>query len=378
MRSTLIAALAATVVLSPAPALANTAPAWVTAPPVPLPADATEAVLRDVSVVTPTDVWAVGAWIDRGSHTLAAHWDGSGWTTVPTPDAPNKQHSYGLSAVDAVASDDVWAVGEDVAADNPGDVGPLLLHYDGTAWREWLAPSGVDGSLADVDLVTAGEGWAVGNGAAGPLMLRWTADRWAPVKLPPLPSAASLVSVFTTSTSDAWAVGSQPRGDRRSALVLHWDGALWTEVTVPDAGPLGVTLTGVAASSPADVWAVGAQCEPVQPPSCEPRVLRYVAGAWMVIQTALPATLTEVVPFGPDDVWIFGEATSPIGTLDHVEHWNGRRFEPESTMPGGTGNNQPASALSLAAADGDPATGLLWAVGWVRDGARTTHAIYRP
>jgi len=185
------------------------------------------------------------------------------------------------------------------------------------------------------------------------------------------------VSVSTTSSDDAWAVGTQRRNGRQAALVLHWNGALWSEVPVPDAYPADQPLTGVAATSSADVWAVGSQCAGSLLNLCHPTVLHYTSGTWQVVPAALDATITAVVSFAPDDVWIFGQATSSMTALDHIEHWDGTRFTPQAAIPRGTINNHPASALSLAAADGDRATQALWAVGWVQDGSRSTHAIFR-
>jgi hypothetical protein len=63
-----------------------------------------------------------------GSAVLIEHWDGSQWSLVAPPAVGNST----LYGVDALASDDVWAVGG-----AHGD--SLVEHWDGTGWS--VAPS---------------------------------------------------------------------------------------------------------------------------------------------------------------------------------------------------------------------------------------------
>jgi hypothetical protein len=68
--------------------------------------------LNGVAAVSSTDVWAVGYSYDYyggGSDSLIEHWDGTAWTTVPSPN-PGTALNY-LNGVAAVSSNDVWAVG---------------------------------------------------------------------------------------------------------------------------------------------------------------------------------------------------------------------------------------------------------------------------
>lgn len=66
--------------------------------------------LSGVTIVSATNAWAVGT--AHGKFTLAAHWNGSSWSEVPTPDpGPFSQ----FAAVAASSSTNVWAVGTYVA-----------------------------------------------------------------------------------------------------------------------------------------------------------------------------------------------------------------------------------------------------------------------
>jgi hypothetical protein len=62
--------------------------------------------LSSVTIVSATNVWAVGTV--NGKLTFAAHWNGSVWTKVPSPD-PGSYSDF--SAVAASSASDVWAVG---------------------------------------------------------------------------------------------------------------------------------------------------------------------------------------------------------------------------------------------------------------------------
>jgi len=397
VRTGLSGLLVATVVaalLTAGHAIAATGAKWTAAPPPPMPTIATGSVLQDVTVLSPNDVWAVGAWWDAVRHPLAVHWNGTAWSAVPTPDAPTTLDAYSLAAVDGIASGDVWAVGSvESHATEPPVTSPLVLHYDGSAWSVAPSPSGPAGSqsaLADVDMRTADDGWAVGQTAeAGrapqPLILRWQSGQWARVATPAIGITSRLTSVFAGSADDAWAVGTQIRqNDKQASLVLHWDGVSWTQVTVPDA--LGASgsevLESVAAATSTEVWAVGSTCDKTSLVPCAPLVLHLSRGAWRVVPTAAgTGALTEVVPFSPTDVWVIGYAsTQALSDSDHAEHWDGQRFTIDPTVPGAappmSSNGKPASALAAAA--GDKASGVLWALGWFQDSAgRVPHVIYR-
>ena len=365
-------ALSAVPAVSPEPAAASSS--WSIAPPIPLGKNATDIVLRDVSVLGPNDVWSVGAYTTDTTHTLAVHWNGVAWTVFPTPDAAVGEGSYGLNATDALSTTDVWAVGGvDITSPVPKSR-PLFVHYDGLAWTEQAGPSGVDGELLGVDMLTPTEGWAVGVNSDQPLLLHRSGGQWSPALSPVVGRPASLDSVVVLSATDAWAVGQQTRDGRVAALVMHWNGSAWANVSVPDPGPVSESLNDIAAASPTDIWAAGALCSPI----CKSLVLHLSGGTWRTEATAPEATLTSVIAFSPSDVWVFGQSTLTAAALDHVEHWDGRAFTVDLSVPQAMpAPGHPASAIALNAAAGDPQSRTMWAVGWIQGTQKAAHALYR-
>jgi hypothetical protein len=180
-------------------------------------------ILTGVAGSSGSDVWAVGQEVNvpqTYARTLIMHWDGQGWERVPSP---NVMPSPGggevddnLTAVDAIAPDDAWAVGsyerEGLRMEAPITTAPLALHWNGTAWTVVELPSVAYGELTGVVALAADDVWAVGHSAGGP-------------------------------------------GPDGSPLVLHWDGAAWRIVDTPVAGP--GNLAGVAATPQGELWAVG-------------------------------------------------------------------------------------------------------------------------
>jgi hypothetical protein len=334
--------------------------------------------LSGVTAISTTDVWVVGSPADASSGPVTAHWNGEAWTAVPVPAAPGPQVRHELSAVDATASGDVWAVGSartGAGPTTPGTSAALALRFDGRAWAVVPTPAPRAGvtALNDVDLLSSAAGWAVGaatedDGVERPLILRWQADRWTDVPAPRI--SAELTSVHATSDRDVWAVGSRLLdGGTRTGLVLHWDGVAWREAPVPVAAAGdSQRLAAVAASSATDVWAVGRGCPTNELRPCLPLALRLVDGAWRPVPTSGDGTeFVDLLPFAADDLWAVGYATVLAqGETDHAEHWDGQRFTTEERLPvpgPATGNGELSSALSAAAAV--PGTDELWAVGWV-------------
>src|SRR5690606_28297880 len=153
---------------------------WQQIPGPPLPPDWRQAMLHDLVVVDFDDVWAVG---NRSveilartfeTKTLALHWDGQAWDRIPTPDPSVHEPPRGttrLEAVDALAGDFVWAVGNHEAFDRLGFVidQPLVLRWDGATWSQVPVPNtDFDTSTLGVALIDRDTAWVVGGALQAP------------------------------------------------------------------------------------------------------------------------------------------------------------------------------------------------------------------
>jgi len=121
--------------------------------------------LKSVSAVAWNDIWAVG---HDGSTTngqnLILHFDGSQWSVVPSPNASAIEDD--LRGVSAVSANDVWAVGE-YWNDTQQTRLTLTLHWNGSAWS--IMPSPNEGNIAQlfgVEAISTNDIWAVEIGRA--------------------------------------------------------------------------------------------------------------------------------------------------------------------------------------------------------------------
>jgi hypothetical protein len=106
--------------------------------------------LNDVTAVASDDVWAVGD-PDTGSGTLIEHWDGSSWAVVPSPDMPTDAGD-GLVSVSALPGS-AWAVGFYVVEVEPAEH-PIIEAWNGAAWH-LLGPHARVLNLASLRITTS-------------------------------------------------------------------------------------------------------------------------------------------------------------------------------------------------------------------------------
>ncbi len=157
------------------------------------------------------DVWAVGD--------VVTHWDGSQWSTV--------------DGVPAATYSDVWAAGSDsvfVATKNAG-----VLAWDGATWQTLGSfPGGAITSLrgssaTDIYAADTTKVWHW-NGAT------WTASL-----------AASANNVYVVDAGDVWISGTI---GTTASVIANWNGTSWTQWTNPDLG----IYDDVTATAPNDAW----------------------------------------------------------------------------------------------------------------------------
>lgn len=343
-----------------------------------VPAQVDNSTLASVSMVSASDGWTVGAFMDPQavSQPLAEHWNGRAWRITASPPLPKTDASGELSGVDQVSPASAWAVGNATLAS--GGQRTLIEHFTGTSWATIPSPdpftgTGADDQLNGIGGTSAHDLWAVGSAFNGsnialPLLEHFTGSRWQSVAAPAVGGFPDLVSVSADSRSDAWAVGTTATPND-TPLAVHWNGHAWDVVNVPclqgatvSAGCTSINvLTGVSAPAASNVWVSG--YEEGSGLSFVPYVLHWNGKAWSLTKTPnlgdVGSSLRGIIARSPDDVWAVGQTqtdgNSVIATI--TEHFDGRGWSVvPSPDPGLLGNDSLDGVASAAG-------GQLFAVG---------------
>jgi len=202
-----------------------------------LPAITWRGGLSMVAADGPDNVWAVGGAAGADpAHTTThvLHYDGTTWSEVPFPpgNKPSNTHVTDL----AVAGGHTWLVG-----DQGGKV--LVQEYDGQAWQQRTSPAectrggvsfGGMPNFCNFTGITAfapDDVWVAGNAAwsgfKGPLLFHWDGTAWTPVKVG-LNNVETAFSEIAGKPGDIWAVGHT--AGYGGPVAVHGDGKTWRVV----------------------------------------------------------------------------------------------------------------------------------------------------
>jgi hypothetical protein len=207
-----------------------------------------------------------------------------------------------------------------------------------------MSRSGVIRSLSAVSAVSRSNAWAVGwsvsrSGSSSALILHWDGKLWSTTSLPDLGRYSILNGVAARSSTDAWAVGqycvTRCYGDSvDKVLVLHWDGSEWAKVPTPNPSPNFNGLSGVSADTATDAWAVGSY---ELPSGTKSLVLHWNGRKWLQVASPNPSqglnALNGVSAISRTDVWATG-LESPLGGFRNLLlHWNGTRWSRFKGLP---------------------------------------------
>src|SRR5262245_2614497 len=160
-----------------------------------------------------SDIWAVGHSLNfnDGHQALAMHWDGRVWAVVPTPKLADDVY---LNDVSVVSATDVWAVGFTLPA-NPRDIQPIFFHWDGLAWSVVPSPhlSSTYNYLQSIAAVSANRVWAAGYRTISghqvvSLVERWDGAQWRVESTPNRPDGGNyLFDVTVDPSGGMWSAG---------------------------------------------------------------------------------------------------------------------------------------------------------------------------
>jgi hypothetical protein len=262
-----------------------------------------------------------------------------------------------VTAVDASAPDDVWAVGSKYIPFSNAQSKALIMHFSGAKWTEVddFQPGNPNTSsnvsLTGVSVVSPNEVWLVGEAsnssmsAGQGLILHWNGNNWNSVALPQLDaSSGRLQAVAALSTNDVWAVGSYTPDLGASGpnawqpLVLHWNGREIERVDIQAMlGLQSADLNGISVLSADDIWAVGTRSAGVAGNNnSQTLTLHWDGRTWAIVPSPNLGphsnVLEDVVPINSSDVWAVGTATKPLAqwesTLSEpiIMHWDGKEW----------------------------------------------------
>ena len=182
------------------------------------------------------------------------------------------------------------------------------------------------GSLFDIASVATNNAWTVGysysssSGRTDALIEHWNGTSWRQVTGAVLGADSILQDVSAISSNQIWAVGELDSTSAWQGLIEYWNGTTWKRVDSPS--PANTAFAAVAAASPTSAWAVGTQ-NANQEPQQEPVIEHWNGNVWRQAASADPAAggdLYGVTAISANDAWAVGNTASdkPL-----IEHWDG-------------------------------------------------------
>lgn len=197
--------------------------------------------------------------------------------------------------------------------------------------------------LADLQMLSAGEGWAVGgsdNITRDPvthknftnpesLILHYTHGKWTASR--DVFPFVNLTSISMLSATDGWASGSGPGSASGSVgtsqftpVLLHYSGGHWTSVQAPGQGE----IDDLSMLTPRDGWAILVSYTVGGPqPIRSSTLLHYDGTAWSIVDSG-GISLISLAMLSPSEGW----ATGQDGVIVHFQ--SGRWTRWPTTAPG--------------------------------------------
>ena len=243
-----------------------------------------------IGTTSPTNVWLLGA----GSTGVAAHWNGSRWSTTNLPGCCNEMVQTGA----ALSSSDAWAFGGIVPRLSQTEH-PYVARLRRGSWRQVRLPRGIAdlpvGILA-ASAVSRTDIWALVQQnfaiSAKAQLIHWNGRGWSRLRLPAALVTDFPVTVLATGPSSVWVGAQAPNGlDKDIEALWHWTPGGWVMYQIPSAVAASTQGAWLAASLARDghggLWVLGFEINGGQY-----RVWDFGGGQWIGPQTVGSGPIT--------------------------------------------------------------------------------------
>jgi hypothetical protein len=251
-----------------------------------------------------------------------------------------------LNAITAISASNVWTVGQDSGS-------PQINHWNGSSWSQSSLPSGpcsvfeADCALTGVSADSASDMIAVGEGTiptssgwtTEALAYRWNGAAWSQLTVPSGVTYDEMEHVQAFSPTDAWAVGvgSSATTDVTVATALNWNGSSWTQVATPVSTDEDLSVNAISGDSASDIWVVGQTVTPgYRNRQFTSVIMHYNGSSWTQMTSPDNSGLTDVDAVSPTDAWA-------IAADGSVLNWNGSAWSVQTQLAEG---NTAIAALS--------------------------------
>ena len=314
--------------------------------------------LTSVACAAVNDCWAVGPG------NVIAHWNGTSWAIVASPNVADAVPN----SVACASASECWIAGY---YSNGGVAQTLIERWDGNSWTVVPSPntSPSNGNyLYGVACASASECLAVGYHKPGilnqTLIERWDGNSWTIVtspNYPNFPASNVLNGVTCAAASDCWAVGGWDDGESSDTLIEHWNGMSWSITAAP---VTGLALKSVACASTSECLAVSNS----NLQSGQPLIELWNGTTWAIVPSAIPSPspdtdhgLFSVTCGSASKCWAVGYYNNGVSPRTLIEQWDGSTWSIASSPNNGTLANYLSGVTCASASQ-------CWAVGYYVNG----------
>lgn len=205
----------------------------------------------------------------------------------------------------------------------------IVMRYQSSQWETLNAAP----DLIDVWTTSTTNAWAVGEFG---FVYRWNGSAWSRESTP---TTATLNTVWGLSEGNAFAAGDE-------GTMLHWNGTSWTAMSLPTSAAIyglwgsaadnvyavssagqilryNGTAWSIASSTSSALWSVyGTSSSNVWASGADGRVLRFDGSAWTATNTPTAGTIASVFALDSNNVWAVGADVSGMSGLAYSRTGN--------------------------------------------------------